>query len=213
MCSLASLLLASGVIPTTGQWAQISAILGLLTGSAMYTASRAKLKVAAINGGKPAANDNRSVSASVSGIASTAGLFAILALLSVSSHAGCGGGSSVGASVASGGKSFLSCEKVDLQQMVDGKTFLATIAIDLASANYVGAIAEAVAKFGGDAVGCAVVAIEQVFGAGKAAGSAAGSGAPLVAALAESPVAARAREMMTKYNWAPKTATVTKAAP
>lgn len=210
MCSIAGILLASGVIPTTGQWTQISTILGLLAGSAMYTHGRSKLKVAAINGGKAPANEN----VSINNVASTAGVFALVAMLSFG-HAGCSG-TSVTTTLKNGGISFLQCEKVNLQQIIDGKTSLiATVVIDLASANYAGAISSTIAKVGGDAVGCAVLAIEQVFGAGKAAAASAGSGAgsgsgpTLLPALADSPIAARAREMMTAYNWRTPTTQVT----
>lgn len=105
-----------------------------------------------------------------------------------------GAGSGSGSNSAKPG--FLACGKADLAQMVGDKTLLATVAAELLSANYVAAIATLVAKLGADAVGCAVLAIEQVDGA-KATPT------PTTADEPANLRAARARELIASYKWAP----------
>lgn len=75
-------------------------------------------------------------------------------------------------SIASGVSKGLACEKTDLTQMVSGGPLLTVIAIDVASGNYLDLIASLIGKIGSDAVGCAVLAVQDVFNAAKGTGTA-----------------------------------------
>jgi hypothetical protein len=105
---------------------------------------------------------------------------------------GCAGtGTGVAAPIAAAGSAFLQCGKQDLTQLVGvkGLTLLAQVYDDLAQSNYVQLIADLVTTVGGDAVGCALVAIASL---DKTSG---------VQAQALTPREVRAQELIAKYGW------------
>lgn len=105
------------------------------------------------------------------------------------------GCSSTPKTIAAGGDAFLQCGKADLTQMIGDKTLLATVAKDLASGDYLNLIEDLIGKVGGDAVGCAVIAVDTVAEANAGAGSGSASSAAL------SPSVIRARELIAKHKW------------
>lgn len=114
---------------------------------------------------------------------------------------GCSGATSaahtVGNAAGSAASSWVQCEGVNLEQDVGGSSLIATVAVDLASGNYVKLIADLIATLGGQAVGCAVLAIDDLDSTTAGIGS--GSAAP---ALALIPLRlAHARDLEGKYGW------------
>lgn len=108
----------------------------------------------------------------------------ILTILLVLSFTACGSAGKAG----SGSGSFLSCEKVDLSQMVGDHTLIDTVVAELAKHDYVNAIESLITRVGSDAVGCAIVAI--------------GEAKTMTPATAASPpVRARARELADAHGW------------
>lgn len=119
----------------------------------------------------------------------------------VVAQSGCGAtGRNVGQTLTTVGQTWLACEKADLGKVVDpnGNTLLGVVAIDLLASNYADLIATLVAKFGNDAIGCAVLAVEAVAKAQKPAQNA-----------MPTPLEIRASEMIQMHGWRPAPAATT----
>ena len=114
---------------------------------------------------------------------------------------GCAGTSGTAGTlpVAAGGSAFLSCDEHDLDQMIGDETLLATVAADLLEHNYAQLIADLIVRVGANAVGCAVLAVDTVDGAGATGSSGSGSGSAQPRSIASRE--ARATELIAKYGW------------
>ncbi len=162
-----------------------------------YTVHRTSLKRAYVAaGGVIAAPASQRVHTLV-------GIFALAGSLAMVTVGGC---KSVSPVIKSGGDTFLQCGKQDLMQAAGDTSLLATVAGDLFQKNYAALIADLVAKFGGDAVGCATLAIDAVVSSANqvvAAGSGSGSAisVPLLASSTPPLLGSRAKEMISKYSW------------
>jgi hypothetical protein len=112
---------------------------------------------------------------------------------------GCG----AGAAIQQGATTAGTCAEAKLETIVEGKDpVIATVAIDLAGANYIDAIASLIGKVGEDLVACAVLAIEQVLGANPPAS--AGSAAVAAATSPQAITLAHARDLIQRNNWRAK---------
>lgn len=125
------------------------------------------------------------------------GLAAITLIVAVGC-ASCGArpGATGGASLGSAASKGLACEGVNLDQDVKNIPLLTKVALDLASANYIGAIADLVATLGAQTVGCAVLAIDDL----DSATADTGSGSAAKTAELGSRLL-RARELERQYGW------------
>lgn len=120
----------------------------------------------------------------------------LVAAMAVGVYAGCG----ASAAIAQGANTFGSCSEVKIETLVDGKDpVVATVAIDLVSADYADAITALIAKIGEDAVACAVLAIDQVFSIGQPSTMIATTTTTTTPTLPL--IQARAREMISKHGW------------
>lgn len=154
-----------------------------------FTAQRTSLK-------KAVAGAARSSSLVPAALAASAATIATIALLA------CGAGKTTGTQILDGAGSAASaglhCEAVNLEQDIGatGLTLLATVAKDLLAADFAGAFDALISTVGGQAVGCAVLAVEDFEQALEAVGSAAATGA-----LAPGSLLQRARAAQAHYGW------------
>jgi len=185
---LSLLVVILGALPTTvltnsPTAIKIAGMIGAFVQAIWYQGNRTSLKRAHVLAAAQApANSNRATTAA--GAIATAALVALAVACSSTT------GQTITQAGGSAGSAFLQCEGVNLEQDVGNMTLLAKVAQDLISANYVQAIADLITTLGGQAVGCAMLAIEDVTTAGKTSGAA-----------ALTPIEARALEMIAKYGW------------
>lgn len=188
---LSLLVIVLGAIPSTGLTDNaplLAKIVGMVLAALAainYTYQRTVLKAAALSRGGAMVTPSSKLPLATSA-AAVAGIIA----LAIISH-GCAGTS---VAIKNGGDTFLQCGKQDLNQIIDDKTLLATVATDLLDDNYDQAIAVLLGKVGSDAVGCAVIAVDTILGSGKSGKAATG---PRVV----TPQEAHAKELISKYNW------------
>ena len=180
---------SSGLIQNAPSfWVQVVGLVTSAVTAIIYAWQRTKLKTAhlsAVTSIRIATLQAPKISPS----AATIAMIAVVAISLVGAH-GCGG-SLRSTPVASGGSNFLQCGKQDLNQLVGDKTLLATVAIDLLSENYSQAIDALITKLGGDAVGCAVIAVDTVATASK----------PVIGPRVATPQETRAKALIAQHNW------------
>ena len=161
-----------------------------------YTAQRTSLKRASL-----AATPQAAPSHVPAALATAAATIATIALLACG--AGTTAGSQIVAGVGSAGSTFVQCEGVNLEADVGatGLSILATVAKDLLAADFTGALDALISTLGGQVVGCAVLAIEDLEQTLEATGSAA-----VTNAIAPGVLLQRAKQAQAHYGWqrAPK---------
>lgn len=194
--SLPAILRALGVKYDTSPLVQaIGLIISGLSGI-HFTAQRTSLKRAHL-----AANALSMPSHVPAALATAAATIATIALLACG--AGTTAGSQIVAGVGSASSTFVQCEGVNLEQDVGatGLSILATVAKDLLAADFTGALDALISTLGGQVVGCAVLAIEDLEQTLEATGSAA-----VTNAIAPGVLLQRAKQAQAHYGWqrAPK---------
>lgn len=197
-----------GAIPSSGLtanaplFAQIVGMLIAALAAFNYTVQRTALKRAHL-AVQMAGASAPITSSKVPQLAASGALVVLIVALGVIHGYGCAG-VGTGTPIAAAGNAFLQCGKQDLTQLVGPKgwTLLATVNDDLAKDDYDKLIADLVGTVGGDAVGCAVVAIDSL-------------GKTTIAPRVLTPREVRAQELIVKYSWktAPAPTTPASTAP
>ena len=168
LAAVETALYTQGLIPATGTWSKIAAMVAMMLGAAGFAVVRGNTKIAAIQAGLPQARAFSISAASLKAkLAAVGGGVAVMAMLVMGSLHGCATGKAIESGAVAAGSGFIDCSGVNLNQIVKstGKTLLETVAIDLVTGQYAAAAAATIAELGSAGEGevaCAVDAVDQV---------------------------------------------------